>query len=531
MPVQNSPTRTTRTSRALLCAAVAGLGGLAFASPLTSTLAPWATLAPAAHADTTGPIQPVAPAKTIPDFISLVKQVKPAVVSITAKIRADSVDPGEGQGQGQGQQMPFGFPFPFQMMPQQRQTIEARGSGFIISADGYVVTNNHVVKGATKVTATLDDGTTLSARIVGRDPKTDIALLKLTPTGKLPFIQLGESDDVQPGEWVIAVGNPYGLGGTVTAGIVSALGRDIGDGPYDNFFQVDAPINRGNSGGPLITQDGKVVGVNTAIFSPSGGSIGIGFAIPSDIVQTVVTQLRTTGHVTRGYLGVQAQMISPSMASALGLKPPTAGAPPAGALVASVSSDSPAEKAGIKAGDVITKLNGKPIDTPHHLAVKVASLIPGADATFTVLRGSASRDITVKIANQSGAGGAPGTPASLGSNGQKLGVSLAPLSGDVRQQLGLDQSVKGVVISDVKPGSPADQAGIRPGDIIQAVGDQQVDNPKATVTAVASALKARQAVLLRVLRDGQSLFVAVSLSGDNSDNDAYPDNGDDDDNN
>ncbi|NHN83335.1 PDZ domain-containing protein [Acetobacter musti] len=524
MPVQNSPTRTTRTSRALLCAAIAGLGGLAFASPLSGFMVP------AAKADTASLIQPSAPAKTIPDFVSLVKQVKPAVVSITAKIRADSVDPGEGQGGGQ--QMPFGFPFPFQMMPQQQQqTVEARGSGFIISADGYVVTNNHVVKGATKVTATLDDGTTLSARIVGRDPKTDIALLKLTPTGKLPFVQLGESDDVQPGEWVIAVGNPYGLGGTVTAGIVSALGRDIGDGPYDNFFQVDAPINRGNSGGPLITQDGKVVGVNTAIFSPSGGSIGIGFAIPSDIVQTVVTQLRTTGHVTRGYLGVQAQMVSPSIASALGLKPSIPGTPAAGALVASVSSDSPAEKAGIKQGDVITKLNGKPIDTPHHLAVKVAALVPGTDATFTILRGNAPRDITVKIASQSAAGGAPGTPASLGSNGQKLGVSLAPLNGDARQQLGLDQSVKGVVVSDVKPGSPADQAGIRPGDVIQAVGDQQVDNPKATVTAVAAALKSRQAVLLRILRDGQSLFVAVSLNGDNSDSNAAPDNGDDDDNN
>lgn len=261
-----------------------------------------------------------------------------------------------GMGGGMGG-MPFPFPFPFQMAPQQsRQQIEARGSGFLISADGYVVTNNHVVKGATKVTVTLDDGTTLPAKIIGRDGKTDLALLKVTSTQKLPFIELGESDDVQAGEWVVAVGNPYGLGGTVTAGIVSARGRDINEGPYDNFIQIDAPINRGNSGGPLFTQDGKVVGVNSMILSPSGGSIGIGFAIPSDTVRNVTDQLRKTGHVVRGYLGVNAQVISPAMAKALNMPVSAPGAPPAGALVASTSPDSPAEKAGLKAEDIVTDL-------------------------------------------------------------------------------------------------------------------------------------------------------------------------------
>ncbi|MFT8719748.1 Do family serine endopeptidase [Acetobacter sp.] len=508
MPVQNSSIRQARKRFMTTATILAGLGAVAFASPLG------ANLAPAAFADT--PIQPTSPNRTIPDFVTLVKQVKPAVVSITAMIRPDSSDGGD-QGM---QQMPFPFPFPFQMMPQQRQPVEARGSGFIVSSDGYVVTNNHVVKGATKVTATLEDGTTLQARVVGRDPKTDIALLKVNSTKKLPFVELGESDDVQPGEWVIAVGNPYGLGGTVTAGIISALGRDIGDGPYDNFFQVDAPINRGNSGGPLITQDGKVIGVNTAIFSPSGGSIGIGFAIPSDIVKTVVSQLQKTGHVTRGYLGVEAQIISQSMANALGLKPASPGAPPAGALVANVTPDSPASKAGIKAGDVITKLNGKTVETPHALAVKVAAITPGTDATITLLRNGSPKDVTVHVVNQSTASSA--SSAGAGSRGEKIGVSLAPLTSDMRQQLGLDHSVHGVVVSDVQPGSPADQAGLRPGDVIQAVGDQAVETPSATVTAVTAALKARHAVLLRVLRDGQSLFVAVSLDGSNTDNSTGP---------
>lgn len=524
MPEQKSPNRFPRTARAALLLAATGMAGIALVAPQAAS---WVSPISTARADAPAAIQPTTPNRTIPDFVTLVKQVKPAVVSITAMIKADAIE----EGQGGGQQSPFPFPFPFQMMPQQQQRpVEARGSGFIISADGYVVTNNHVVKGATKVTATLDDGTSLSARIVGRDPKTDLALLKLTSTKTLPFVELGESDNVQPGEWVIAVGNPYGLGGTVTAGIVSALGRDIGDGPYDNFFQVDAPINRGNSGGPLITQDGKVIGVNTAIFSPSGGSIGIGFAIPSDVVKNVVTQLQKTGHVTRGYLGVEAQVISPSMASALGLKPPSAGAPPAGALVANVTPDSPAEKAGIKAGDVVVKLNGKTVDTPHGLAVKIASITPNTDATLTVLRNGSSRDVTVRIVNQSSAGGAGGM-ASVGNKGEKLGIALAPLTGDVRQQLGLDHSVQGVVVSDVTPGSPADQAGIRPGDVIQAVGDQKVDNPRATVTAVAAALKTRQAVLLRVLRDGQSMFVAISLNGGDAGGGPAPGDNDDDDNN
>ncbi|MDG6094982.1 Do family serine endopeptidase [Acetobacter sp. AN02] len=483
--------------------------------------------ATSAYADTPAAIQPHAPTQTIPDFVNLVKQVKPAVVSITSIIRADTAENEEGE-QGGGMPMsPFPFPFPFQMMPQhQKQTVEARGSGFIISADGYLVTNNHVVKGATKVTATLDDGSTFPAKVIGRDPKTDLALLKLTSPRPFPYIDLGESDNVQPGEWVVAVGNPYGLGGTVTAGIISALGRDIGDGPYNSFFQVDAPINRGNSGGPLFTQDGKVIGVNTAIYSPSGGSIGIGFAIPSDTVKDVVDQLRKTGHVVRGYLGVEAQQISPTMASALGIKPSSPGAPPKGALVANVSSGSPAEKGGLKSGDVILSLNGHSVDNPHSLAIRVAAIAPGSQATLAIMRNGASQTITVHIVSQSSAG-TTGS-ASVGQHGEKLGVALAPLSAQIRQELGIGRDVHGVVIHDIAPGSPAEQAGLHAGDIIQAVGNQAVDTPQATITAVQASLKARQAVLLRILRDGQALFVGVSLDGASA---APSDSPDDDDNN
>jgi serine protease Do len=491
--------------------------------------------APGSHQP--GAISPQMPTERLPDFTGLVKQVKPAVVSITSMLRADAVEDEEGGGGGSqgggGQQMPFPFPFPFQM-PQSNphRTIEARGSGFIISPDGYVVTNNHVVKGATSVTVTLDDGTTLPAKIVGRDPRTDLALLRVKPPGdKLPFIQLGDSNDVQPGQWVIAVGNPFGLGGTVTAGIVSARGRDIGEGPYDSFLQIDAPINRGNSGGPLFTQDGKVVGVNTAILSPSGGSIGIGFAIPSDTVRLVVDQLRAHGKVTRSYLGVEAQQITPQMARALSL-PASVGNPPSGALVASVSRDSPAEKAGIKPGDVITQINGQKIENPRDLAIKVAGTPPDSDAKLSILRSGKAQTIDAHLARlgretSSGAGGESGQPGNHGS----IGVSLSALTPDLRQQLGVDESVRGVVVQAVRSGSPADEAGIHPGDVILQVGSQTVGSPRDAVSAVHAALKSDQSVALRILRDGHGVFVAVSPSGSSGgDQSSQAPGGDDNDN-
>ncbi|GBR11774.1 Do family serine endopeptidase [Gluconobacter frateurii] len=486
--------------------------------------------APAAMADN-GAIKPQTNVQALPNFVTLVKQVKPAVVSITAHIKADVAEQEENGPGGDGggmQGSPFPFPFPFQMMPQQQQpnrTVEARGSGFIISADGYVVTNNHVVNGATKVTVTLDDGTTLQAKIIGRDPKTDVALLRVKPTGKLPFIDLGDSDEVQPGEWVIAVGNPYGLGGTVTAGIVSALGRDLHSGAYNDFIQVDAPINHGNSGGPLFTQDGKVVGINSMIISPNGGgSIGIGFAIPSNTVKSVVEQLEKTGHVTRGYFGIEGQDISPTMAQALNLKSPEPGAPPHGTLVASVSKGSPAEKAGIKSGDVILTLNGHPVKNGHDLAVKVVAIAPGTDATVNLLRDGKPMDVKFTVGNLANQDhGGDGADSSQSAGAGKLGVSLASLTPRARQELGLDDSVQGAVVADVAQGSPADQSGIRPGDIIVGVGNHITPSPKAVVAQVKEALGRKQPPLLRILRDGQQLFVAVSPDGsDDSGSDDTP---------
>ena len=479
-----------------------------------------------------GPIKPQTQVEHLPNFVNLVKQVKPAVVSITSHIRADVAAREEGGMPDQGEQQgsPFPFPFPFQMMPQQqpKRTVEARGSGFIISSDGYIVTNNHVVNGATRVSVTLDDGTTLPAKVIGHDPQTDVALLKITPNSPLSFIELGDSDEVQPGEWVVAVGNPFGLGGTVTSGIVSARGRNLNSGAYDDFIQTDAPINHGNSGGPLFTQDGKVVGMNTAILSPSGGSIGIGFAIPSNTIKNVVDQLRKTGHVVRGYLGLTDQSISPTMAKALGLKSGEPGAPPMGSLVASVNPHGPADKAGVKAGDVITTLNGKPIKDGHDLAVHVVSMTPGSKATLGILRDNKPTSIDVVVGNMSkdkaSGDSDDATYDSASNSSSRIGISLIPLTPDVRQQLGVDETVTGTVVNGVDSGSPAEHAGVRPGDIIQAVGTTKVTSPRAAMTAARSILKTKQPVLLRILRDGQPLFIAIS-SNSSQDDDGGSDDG------
>ena len=279
------------------------------------------------------------------------------------------------------------------MIPQQPQmhAVEARGSGFIINANGTIVTNNHVVKDAKSITVTLDDGNTYPAKVIGTDPRTDIAVLKIDVGHPLPYIQLGNSADVKPGQWVVAMGNPFGLGGTVTAGIVSAVSRDIGDGPYDQFIQTDAPINEGNSGGPLFTQEGKVIGMNTAILSPSGGSVGIGFAIPSDMIHGIVDQLEASGHVTRGYIGVEAQELTGATAKAMHVGNDS------GALLAGIEPDSPASHAGLKPGDIITQVDGKKVSNPRELAVDVAAIKPSSDAHLTVLENGQSKDVALKV--------------------------------------------------------------------------------------------------------------------------------------
>lgn len=463
-----------------------------------------------------GAIKPVTSTQNLPNFVDLVKQVRPAVVSISSKITVGGDDqtisgfPDNGNFSGGGNGG-FPAPFPFPMFPQQmqKQVVEARGSGFIISPDGYVVTNNHVVKDSKKITVSLEDGSKYQATVVGLDPKTDLALLKIKSDKPFAFIQLGDSNGVEPGEWVIAVGDPYGLGGTVTAGIVSARGRDIGDGPYDSFIQIDAPINRGNSGGPLFSQDGKVIGVNTAILSPSGGSIGIGFAIPSNTVKNIIGQLEKNGHVTRGYLGVAAQSVTSSMVKALKLPEPEHGMQPQGALVASISPDSPAEKAGITVGDVILSLDGQVVKDPRELAVRVAGIAPGTDIKLTVLRDGVKKELTAKVANLSD--DKQDTKAVIKKT-SNLGLALSPLTPDLRQQIGVDDSVKGVVISGIKSNSPADRSGLQPGDVIVSVDNHPVDNPNAVTDAIRNVLKKDTDVLLRILRGNQSLFISVSTN-------------------
>ncbi len=472
------------------------------------------------------------------DFSNLVKNVTPAVVSITVHLKmdqtSDDVGPGDGGdggdngddggqqgGQGMMPQIP-GFPpgFPFGGMPgfqpAQPQAVEAKGSGFIITSSGMVVTNNHVVKDAKTVTVTLSDGQTYPAKVIGTDPKTDLAVVKIDAGRPLPYVELGSSADVVPGEWVVALGNPFGLGGTVTAGIVSALGRDIGDGPYDKFIQIDAPINEGNSGGPLFDQHGDVIGVNTAILTPTGGSVGIGFAIPSDMVKRVVVQLVTGGKVVRGYLGVEAQEVSPQMAQAMNLP----GGDPStdGALIAAVSPGSPAFRAGLQPGDVITSVNGVAVTNPGDLASDIANVQPGHDTDLKFLRDGKSHDLSVAVAmmptnpdasfqqNGSGTSGtvAPGTAA--------LGLTLAPLTPEIRSQLNLSDAASGAVVAEVKPNSPADEAGIQTGDLLVGVGPKTVSTPDEAVAAINAAKKSgAPALALRIVRQGQPLFVGIGL--------------------
>jgi len=436
-----------------------------------------------------------------PGFANLVDKVKHAVVNIATTEEVKQIAPQDMP------QFPPGSPFAemFKYFQQQQNTPKhALGSGFIIDPAGYIVTNNHVVGKASKITVTLDDGTTYPATVTGRDEKTDLALLKIDAGKSLPYVEFGNSDRARVGDWVVAVGNPFGLGGTVTAGIISAHGRNINAGPYDDFLQIDAPINPGNSGGPLFDQSGHVLGIDSAIYSPNGGNVGIGFAIPANQAKTVIAQLKDHGSVARGWLGVQMQPLTPALAKAIGRSDAN------GVLVDEVEPKSPAEKAEVKQGDVVTAFDKKPIKTPRDLAVAVAETHAGATVPMTVWRNGREQTLNVAI------GKMPQKEASAQdeqSGSDQVGMALSPLSPEARSSLGLDEDTKGVVVSRVTPNSKAAESGIRAGDVIVRVGGDQVTTPAQAAAKVRAAEKAKkEAVPLLVMRDGTTYYLALQLA-------------------
>ena len=386
--------------------------------------------------------------------------------------------------------------------PQRHDTITGEGSGFFISADGYAVTNNHVVNRAKSVQITTDDGTVYTAQVVGTDPKTDLALIKVEGNKDFPFVKFAEHAP-QVGDWVVAVGNPFGLGGTVTAGIVSARGRDIGAGPYDDYVQIDAPINKGNSGGPAFDVDGKVIGVNTAIFSPSGGSVGIGFDIPADTAKLVVAQLKENGHVTRGWLGVQIQPVTADIADSLGLKKA------AGAMVDEPQSGSPAAKAGIQSGDVITAVNGAPVKDARELARAIGTMAPDTPVKLDIVRNSEPRTITVTLAqmpNEQRANADDSDGVKPTSGVPHLGLQLAPAS----EVSGAGD--KGVVITAVEPDGPAAEQGLETGNVILEVSGKPVANAGDVRKALSEAKsQGKHQILIRAKMGDATRFVALPL--------------------
>ena len=481
------------------------IAALLLGSALGGGGAVWALSGPSLVAST--PPITVAPSSLQTGFAPLVVRVKPAVVQITTIWRG-----GSGQEQ-QAQQLPdmqgpFGDMLRRYFGPQGRGGMtlpeqRASGSGFIVDPAGYIVTNNHVVDGAREVSVTLTDGQKYKAKVIGRDAKTDLALVKIDAGHALPYVSFGDSDNAHEGDWVVAVGNPFGLGGTVTAGIISAHGRNINEGPYDDFMQIDAPINPGNSGGPLFNQSGQVVGIDTAIYSPSGGSVGIGFAIPSNIAKTIVAQLREHGTVTRGWLGVAMQPLTPALAKAAGLLSDR------GVLIDSVTDGSPAANADLRQGDVITTFDGKTIKNARDLAMAVAETPAGKSVGVTVWRDDHSRSVKVTIRNQEETKVAS---VPTGDTGPKVGMSLEPLTPEARGQLKLPDNANGVLVGEVTPGSLAEDSGVQPGDVIERIAGNAVRTPEQVVNAIQAARQQKkQAVSLLVRRDGVTSYLGLQL--------------------
>ena len=461
------------------------------------------------------------PAKPAPDgFADLAAKLLPAVVNIstTQIIKGDK----GGHAGPEVPQFPPGSPFEDffkDFLDRNKNKPEAQprratslGSGFIIDPSGLVVTNNHVIADADEITVTLQDDTNFKAEVVGRDTKVDLALLRIKPTKPLVAVKFGDSDVTRVGDWVLAIGNPFGLGGTVTAGILSARAREINAGPYDDFLQTDASINRGNSGGPMFNMNGEVIGINTAIYSPSGGSIGIGFAIPSNLARPVVEQLRDFGHVRRGWLGVNIQSVTDEIAESLGLDKPR------GALIASVRDGGPAAVAGIQPGDVVLTFDGKEVTDMHRLPRIVAETPIDKAVKVTVWRKRKEHTFEVKVGELKDEQQAalPASkqqpPAEPPGTVKTLGLALANLTPELRERFSLAEDSAGVVVVEVAPDSAASQKGMRAGDVIVEVAQEEVKTPAQITAKIDEAKKAgRKSVLLLVDRQGDLRFVALKL--------------------
>jgi serine protease Do len=458
-------------------------------------------LTPASKATEPAPAPPSSVSASTPmvpgNFSDIADQVRAGVVNIQVSKKVSNADFPNFRENPFGDRNPFGEFFgPFGGNPPERKQ-QAVGSGCIISKDGYILTNNHVVEGADQIKVKLADGKGLDGRIIGRDPKTDLALIKIDGATDLKPLKLGDSDALKVGNWVVAVGSPFGLEQTVTAGIVSAKGRVIGSGPYDNFIQTDASINPGNSGGPLINMQAEVVGINTAILATGQG---IGFAIPINMAKEIAPQLEKTGHVTRGLLGVSIQDLTPELARSFGLKETQ------GALVARVVSGGPAEKAGIAIGDVIVKFNGQTVTGSKDLSRIVAETPVGKTVTVQMMRNGKTIDIQAKVGEMEEENGAV---AANDASHKSLGVSVQNLTPRIAGELGLKKNI-GVVVTGVEPGSAAAEAGVRTGDVIQEIDRKPVKNV-ADFMQKLDKLKTGETLLLLIEREQNSLFVAITL--------------------
>jgi serine protease Do len=518
LPSYQAPRRSLFSARkfALMASVVAGLGVAVYG--FSPSHGPVDIFSSPAQAQVNNEVRKVAQPV---GFADIVERVKPSVISVKVNInekvaKEDGANKDDDSPFQPGSPMerffrrfggPDGLPPGLRGGPRGHGGVTGQGSGFFISADGYAVTNNHVVDGADKVEVTTDDGKTYTAKVIGTDARTDVALIKVEGGSSFPFAKLSEGKP-RIGDWVLAVGNPFGLGGTVTAGIVSASGRDIGNGPYDDFIQIDAPVNKGNSGGPAFNTEGEVMGVNTAIYSPSGGSVGIAFSIPASTVKTVIAQLKDKGSVSRGWIGVQIQPVTADIADSLGLKKAE------GALVAEPQANGPAAKAGIESGDVITSVNGEPVKDARELARTIGGLAPGNAVKLNVLHkgqdkvvnltlGQLPNTIEAKADNDNDDKGS----ATRGTDVPKLGLTVAPANSVA------GAGKEGVVVTEVDPKSAAAERGFKEGDVILEVAGKNVANAGDVREAInAARADNKNSVLMRIKSGGSSRFVAVPLA-------------------